>query len=252
MPRGITGLGSRRHRAVSHEPVAAWRGHRNGYYSVPPLCGEPQLGAGRLRVRRCALRMLLLQQTRSVPFLLSRSVWGCHGGRKVWCASMRSACLGASPTMQSQWPEALHTPRWKHSSRLHVGENGGMFPSWQHDRMSRHAVLRPCSVGWQTVGPSPCEPVDVQWVTRSTRCAVTSGNETLRPLIRVACAGPSDSSQSMTVGVAARPSPAVVGGEQPSRSSWCEFRSQTTRARTARCGAPRRPRHRHAHCRSGG
>ncbi|EKF32196.1 hypothetical protein MOQ_003957 [Trypanosoma cruzi marinkellei] len=74
-------------------------------------------------------------------------------------------------------------------------------------------------------GPSPWKRVDVQWVTRSARCAVTSGNETLRPLIRVACARSSESSESMPVGVAARSSPAAVDGERPSRSSWCEFSS---------------------------
>ncbi|ESS64380.1 hypothetical protein TCDM_07511 [Trypanosoma cruzi Dm28c] len=154
-------------------------------------------------------------------------------------------------------------------------------------------------------GPSPCKQVDVQWDTRSTRCAVTSGNKTRRPLIRAACAGSSDSSDYMPIGVAARSSPAAVEGEQPSRSSWCRFRSPAmgaaepdrrmvlarcetwaiddgelqrftkymlgqasghtrravvstqlvpaaTGARTARCGAPRGPRHRHAHCRPGG
>ncbi|RNE95420.1 hypothetical protein TcG_13406, partial [Trypanosoma cruzi] len=72
--------------------------------------------------------------------------------------------------------------------------------------------------------------LDVQWETRSTRCAVTSGNEMWRPLIHAACAGSSDSSHSMPVEVAARSSHAVVDGEQPSRSSWCEFRSQITAA----------------------
>ncbi|ESS59159.1 hypothetical protein TCDM_12285 [Trypanosoma cruzi Dm28c] len=153
--------------------------------------------------------------------------------------------------------------------------------------------------------PSPCKQVDVQWDTRSTRCAVTSGNKTRRPLIRAAYAGSSDSSDSMPIGVAARFSPAAVEGEQPSRSSWCRFRSPAmgaaeperrmvlarcetwaiddgelqrftgnmmgqasghtrkavvstqlvpaaTGAHTARCGAPRGPRHRHAHCRPGG
>ncbi|RNE95704.1 hypothetical protein TcG_13289 [Trypanosoma cruzi] len=72
--------------------------------------------------------------------------------------------------------------------------------------------------------------VDCQWETRSTHCAVTSGTETLRPLIHVACAGSSDSSISMLLEVAARSSPAVVDGERPSRSSWCGFRSQITAA----------------------
>ncbi|RNC40669.1 hypothetical protein TcCL_NonESM09826 [Trypanosoma cruzi] len=154
-------------------------------------------------------------------------------------------------------------------------------------------------------GPSPCKRVDVQWKKRSTCCAFTLGNETLRPLIRVACAVSSDSSHSMPLGVVARPSPAVVDRERPSHSSWCEFRSSATGAagprrrmvlaecetwaitlerlqrftaymlglagghtrravvsrqlvpaatgaRTERCGAPRRPRRRHAHCRPGG
>ncbi|RNE99867.1 hypothetical protein TcG_11872, partial [Trypanosoma cruzi] len=130
-------------------------------------------------------------------------------------------------------------------------------------------------------------------------------NETMRTLIRAACAGSSESSDSMPVEVAARFSPAVVDRERPSRSSWCEFRStaitaarpkrrmvlarcetwaiddgglqsftgnmlgqasghtrkavvstqlvpRETGARTARCGAPRRPRHQHAHCRPSG
>ncbi|RNC52545.1 hypothetical protein TcCL_ESM10206 [Trypanosoma cruzi] len=138
-------------------------------------------------------------------------------------------CLGASPTMWSQWPEVFHTPRWKHHSQLHAGQRryfsvvAACLPV---------AGCRPSSLqcGMADGGPSPCKRVDVQWETRSTRCAFTLGNETLRPLIRVACAGSSDSSISMPLGVAARSSTAVVDGEQPSRSSWCRFRSQITAA----------------------
>ncbi|ESS60431.1 hypothetical protein TCDM_12040 [Trypanosoma cruzi Dm28c] len=86
------------------------------------------------------------------------------------------------------------------------------------------AVLRPCSVGWQML-----VRVHVNgWkYSGDTQCAlqVMSGNETPPPLICVACAGMSDSSISMPLGVAARSSPAIVDGERPSRSSWCEFRS---------------------------
>ncbi|RNC55185.1 hypothetical protein TcCL_ESM07329 [Trypanosoma cruzi] len=119
--------------------------------------------------------------------------------------------------MWSQWPEALHRTRGKHHSRHHAGQGrhvsvmaaclpavGGRPPSPQ------------CGIA--DGGPSPCKRVDVQWETRSTRCAVTSGNETWRPLIHIACAGMSESSISMPLGVVARSSPAVVDGEQPSRS----------------------------------
>ncbi|RNC53171.1 hypothetical protein TcCL_ESM09523 [Trypanosoma cruzi] len=138
-------------------------------------------------------------------------------------------CLGASPTMWSQRPEKFHTPRWKHNSRLHAGQR-------RHVSVVAACLpvagCRPPSLqrGMADGGPNPCKRVDVQWETRSTRCAVTSGNETLRPLFHVACAGSSDSSESMSLGVAARSSPAVVDGEQPSRSSWCEFGSQITAA----------------------
>ncbi|RNC41450.1 hypothetical protein TcCL_NonESM08969 [Trypanosoma cruzi] len=138
-------------------------------------------------------------------------------------------CRGASPSMWSQWPETLHAPRWKHHSQLHAGQR-------------RHASVvaaclpvagcRPPSprCGMADGGPSPCKQVDVQWETRSTRCAVTSGNDTLRPLVHVACAGSPDSSASMLLGMTARSSPAVLDGERPSRSSWCGFMSQITAA----------------------
>ncbi|RNF00459.1 hypothetical protein TcG_12275 [Trypanosoma cruzi] len=133
-------------------------------------------------------------------------------------------CLSASPTMWSQRPEVFHTPWWKHHSQLHAGQ-------WRHV-----SVVAPClpvtgcrppslQCGMADVGPSPCKRVDAQWETCSTRCAFTLGNETPRPLIHVACAGMSESSHSMPLGVTARPSPDVVDGERPSRSSRCEFRS---------------------------
>ncbi|RNC52356.1 hypothetical protein TcCL_ESM10430, partial [Trypanosoma cruzi] len=46
MPRGITGLGSRGHQAVSHGPLAAWRSHGGGHDCSPPVCGALQLVAG--------------------------------------------------------------------------------------------------------------------------------------------------------------------------------------------------------------
>ncbi|RNE98468.1 hypothetical protein TcG_12886 [Trypanosoma cruzi] len=133
-------------------------------------------------------------------------------------------CLSAFPTMWSQWPEVLHTPWWKHHCQLHAGQ-------WRHVSVVVACLpvagCRPPSLqcGMADVGPSPCKRVEVQWETRSTRCAFTLGNETPPPLICVACAGSSESSHSMPPGVTARSSPAVVHRERPSRSSWCEFRS---------------------------
>ncbi|RNC33465.1 hypothetical protein TcCL_Unassigned03838, partial [Trypanosoma cruzi] len=140
----------------------------------------------------------------------------CHDCRAVWY-------ICASPTMWSQRPEVFHTPRWKNHSQLHAGKR-------RHVSVVAACLpvvgCRPPSLqfGMADVGPSPCKRVEVQWETCSTRCAFTLGNETLRPLIRVACAVSSDSSHSMPLEVA-RPSPDVVDGERPSRSSWCEFRS---------------------------
>ncbi|ESS63187.1 hypothetical protein TCDM_09055 [Trypanosoma cruzi Dm28c] len=138
-------------------------------------------------------------------------------------------CLGAFPTIWSQWPEMFRTPRWKHHRQLHAGQ-------WRHvffvGACLPVAGCRPPSpqCGMADGGPNPCKRVDAQWKTRSTHCAVTSGTETLRPLIHVACAGSSDSSISMLLEVAVRSSPAVVYRERPSRSSWCGFRSQITAA----------------------
>ncbi|RNF02234.1 hypothetical protein TcG_11318 [Trypanosoma cruzi] len=83
-------------------------------------------------------------------------------------------CLGASPTMWSQRPETLHTPRCKHSSQLHAGQG-------QHFSVVAACLSvaggRPPSpqCGMADGDPSPCKQVDVQWETRSTHCAVTSG-----------------------------------------------------------------------------
>ncbi|KAF8307050.1 hypothetical protein TcBrA4_0020970 [Trypanosoma cruzi] len=147
---------------------------------------------------------------------------GCHDCRAVWY-------ICASPTMWSQWPEVFHTPWWKHHSRHHAGQR-------RHVSVVAACLpvagCRPPSLqcGMADVGPSPCKRVEVQWKTRSTRCAFTLGNETPRPLICVACAGSSESSISMPLGVEARSSPDVVHRERPPRSSWCEFRSQITAA----------------------
>ncbi|KAF5219839.1 hypothetical protein ECC02_007165 [Trypanosoma cruzi] len=143
MPRGITGLGSRGHQAALHGPPAVWRNHRGGHDCGPPVCGQLQLGAGCLLVRQCARCMLPLQWTRPATFRPSRYMWECHG-----CHSH-----GAS----------VHLQPCDHSGQRRCARRGGiipvsctqgkgsMFPSWQHACLSRDAVLRPRSVGWQMV-----------------------------------------------------------------------------------------------------
>ncbi|ESS62622.1 hypothetical protein TCDM_09706 [Trypanosoma cruzi Dm28c] len=213
MPRGITGLGSRGHQAVSHGPLAAWRSHGGEHDCAPPVCGAFQLLAG------CRCNTLGPLHSVHIPVGMSRPPL--------------VRCLGAFPTMWSQRPETFRTPRWKHHSQLHAGQ-------WRHVSVVAACLpvagCRPPSpqCGMANGGPNPCKRVDVQWETRSARCAVTSGTETLRPLIHVACAGSSDSSISMLLGVAARSSPAVVYRERPSRSSWCGFMSQITAAEPKR------------------
>ncbi|EKF29540.1 hypothetical protein MOQ_006670 [Trypanosoma cruzi marinkellei] len=217
MPRGITDLGSRGHQAASHGPLAAWwRSHGGGHDCGPPVCVQLQLGAGHLLVRLCARCMLPLQHSAcSIPPVLIPL--GLSRLRAGWCRS-------ASPAMWSQWPGALHTPRWKHSRRHYAGQgrHASVVAACLPPAGCRPPSLQ-CAVA--DGGPGPWKRVDVQWETRSTRCAVTSGNGTLRTLIRVACAGSPDSSESMPLGVAAKSSPSVVDGERPSRSSWCEFKS---------------------------
>ncbi|ESS55604.1 hypothetical protein TCDM_12914 [Trypanosoma cruzi Dm28c] len=201
MPRGITG-----HQAALHGPPAAWRSHRGGHDCGPPICGQLQLGAS----CRCNTLGLL------------------HSVRPDKCENVTAAARTVPRCVSNHVVTAArdvsHTPRCKHSTQLHAGQG-------QH--VSVVAACLPVAgcpppspqCGMADGDPSPCKQVDVQWDTRSTRCAVTSGNETLRPPIRAACAGSSDSSDSMPIGVAARSSPAAVEGEQPSRSSWCRFRS---------------------------
>ncbi|ESS59518.1 hypothetical protein TCDM_12236 [Trypanosoma cruzi Dm28c] len=67
MPRGITGLGSRGHQALSHGPQAAWRSYGRGHDCGTPVCGHLQLVAGSLLVRLCEHCMPPLQHTRPAP-----------------------------------------------------------------------------------------------------------------------------------------------------------------------------------------
>ncbi|RNF10787.1 hypothetical protein TcG_09602, partial [Trypanosoma cruzi] len=60
-------------------------------------------------------------------------------------------CLGAFPTMWSQRPETFRTRRGASIPVSCMQGKGSMFPSWQHACLSREAVLRPRSVGWQMV-----------------------------------------------------------------------------------------------------
>ncbi|KAF8277514.1 hypothetical protein TcBrA4_0111190 [Trypanosoma cruzi] len=109
----------------------------------------------------------------------------------------------------------------------HAGQRWNV-PSWVACLLSRDAVLRPAvwDGRWWS---DPCKRVDVQW-EHAARIAQSLGKRDAAALIHVACAGSPESSISMLLEVAARSSPAVMDGEQPSRSSWCGFISQITAA----------------------
>ncbi|ESS55748.1 hypothetical protein TCDM_12762 [Trypanosoma cruzi Dm28c] len=205
MPRSTTYLGSRGHQAVSHGPLAAWRSHGGGHDCAPPVCGEHQLGAG----CRCNTLGLL------------------HSVRRDSCGTVTAAArYGTFAHLQpcGHSGQRCSTRRGGSITVSFTQDNGDTFPSWQHACLSRDAVLRPCSVGWQMLVRVHVNgwkySGDTQYALQ-----VMSGNETPRPLICVACAVSSDSSISMPLGVVARSSPAIMDGKRPSWSSWCEFRS---------------------------
>ncbi|RNC39955.1 hypothetical protein TcCL_NonESM10637, partial [Trypanosoma cruzi] len=143
MPRGITGLESRGHQAALHGPPAAWRNHRGGHDYGPPVCGQLQLGAGCLRVKLCARPMLPLQHTRSAPFRPSRYMWDVAPCRS-YSASVHLQPCGHSGQRRC-------TRRGGIIPVSCTQRKGSMFPSWQQACLSRDAVLRPRSVGWQMV-----------------------------------------------------------------------------------------------------
>ncbi|RNE96455.1 hypothetical protein TcG_13006 [Trypanosoma cruzi] len=60
-------------------------------------------------------------------------------------------CIGAFPTMWSQRPETFRTRRGASIPVSCTQGKGSIFPSWQQACLSRDAVLRPRSVGWQMV-----------------------------------------------------------------------------------------------------
>ncbi|KAF8279014.1 hypothetical protein TcBrA4_0107500 [Trypanosoma cruzi] len=156
MPRGITGLGSRGHQAALHGTPAAWRKHRGGHDCGPPVCGQLQLGAG----CRCNTLGLL------------------HSVRPDTCGNVTAAARTVPRCISNHVVTAARddsqTPRCKHSSQLHAGQG-------QHFSVVAACLsvagCRPPSpqCGMADGDPSPCKQVDVQWETRGTRCAVTSG-----------------------------------------------------------------------------
>ncbi|RNC38202.1 hypothetical protein TcCL_NonESM12571 [Trypanosoma cruzi] len=106
MPRGITGLGSRGHQAVSHGPLAAWRSHRGVHDCGPPVCGALQLVAG----CRCNTLGLLhsvrrdsygnvTAATRTVPRCISNHV--ITAARDVAHAEMEASQSASRRTMAS-------------------------------------------------------------------------------------------------------------------------------------------------------
>ncbi|ESS62963.1 hypothetical protein TCDM_09316 [Trypanosoma cruzi Dm28c] len=132
MPRGITGLGSRGHQAVSHGPPAAWRSHGGGNDCAPPVCGVFQLVAD-CRYNTLGLLHSFLPHscgnvtaaTRTVPRYFSNHV--VTTARNVPHAEVEASQSASRRTMAS------------------------CFPPWEHACLLRDAVLRPRSVGWQMV-----------------------------------------------------------------------------------------------------
>ncbi|ESS63356.1 hypothetical protein TCDM_08848 [Trypanosoma cruzi Dm28c] len=132
MPRGITGLGSRGHQAVSHGPLAAWRSHGGGNDCAPPVCGVIQLVAG----CRCNTLGLL------------------HSVRRDSCGNVTAAtrtvprCISNHLVTAARGVTHAEVEASQSASRRTMAT---FFPSWQHACLSRDAVLRPRSVGWQMV-----------------------------------------------------------------------------------------------------
>ncbi|KAF5216659.1 hypothetical protein ECC02_010560 [Trypanosoma cruzi] len=139
MPRGITGLGSRGHQAALHGPPAVWRNDRGGHDCGPPVCGQLQLGAG---CRCSGLGML-------------------HSVRPHSCGAVTAAARDVAPCRS--YGASVRLQPCGRSGQRRCARRGGiipvsctqgkgsMFPSWQHACLSRDAVLRPRSVGWQMV-----------------------------------------------------------------------------------------------------
>ncbi|ESS62245.1 hypothetical protein TCDM_10123 [Trypanosoma cruzi Dm28c] len=123
-------LGSRGHQAVSHGPLAAWRNHRGGHDCSPPVCSATS-ARGRLP----------LQHTRPTTFRPSRYMWDAAPCRS-YGASVHLQPCGYSGQRRC-------TRRGASIPVSCTQGKGSMFPSWQHACLSRNAVLRPRSVGWQ-------------------------------------------------------------------------------------------------------
>ncbi|RNF03283.1 hypothetical protein TcG_11296 [Trypanosoma cruzi] len=131
MPQGITGLGSRGHQAALHGPPAEWRNHGGEHDCGPPVCGQLQLGAG------CSCNTLGL----------------LHSVRPDKCGNFTAAARTVPQCISNHVVTAARddsqTPRCKHSSQLHAGQ--GQHVSVVAACLSRDAILRPRSVGWQMV-----------------------------------------------------------------------------------------------------
>ncbi|ESS62149.1 hypothetical protein TCDM_10229 [Trypanosoma cruzi Dm28c] len=132
MPRGITGLGSRGHQAVSHGPLAAWRSHGGGNDCGPPVCGAFQLVAD-CRYNTLGLLHSVLPHSYGNVTAATRTVPRCISNHVITVA--RDVAHAEVEASQS-------------ASRR---TTASCFPSWQHACLSRDAVLRPCSVEWQMV-----------------------------------------------------------------------------------------------------
>ncbi|ESS61479.1 hypothetical protein TCDM_10933 [Trypanosoma cruzi Dm28c] len=132
MPRGITGLGSRGHQAVSHGPLAALRSHRGGHDCGPPVCGVLQLVAD-CRCNTLGLLHSVRPHSCGTVTAAARTVPRCISSHVIYSGQKCSARRGGSITVSLMQDKCV------------------MLPSWVHACLSRDAVLRPRSVGWQMV-----------------------------------------------------------------------------------------------------
>ncbi|EAN99576.1 hypothetical protein TcCL_NonESM06427 [Trypanosoma cruzi] len=132
MPRVSQALGSGGHQAVSHGPLAAWRSHRGGHDCGPPACGALQHGAG-CRCNTLGLLHSVRTDSCGTVTAAARAVPRCISNHVI------TAARGV--------PHAEVEASQSASRRTTVT----FFPSWQHACLSRDAVLRPRSVGWQMV-----------------------------------------------------------------------------------------------------
>ncbi|RNF07018.1 hypothetical protein TcG_10245, partial [Trypanosoma cruzi] len=143
MPRGITGLGSRGHQAVSHGPLTAWRSHGGGHDCGLPVCGVLQLVAG-CRCNTLGLLHSVRRDSCGNVAAATRTVPRCISNHVIYSGQRRS------------------TRRGGRISQLHAGQR------WNVSVVAACLPVAGCrppspQCGMADGGPSPCKRVDAQW-----------------------------------------------------------------------------------------